>query len=95
MVAERKPLFNLGQVCATPGALAALEQAGQTPLEFIQQHVHGQWGLVCEEDRQANEDALRNNERLLSVYKTNLGVKLYVITEWDRSVTTLLCASEY
>lgn len=95
MVAERKPLFNLGQVCATPGALDALEKAGQTPLEFIQQHVHGQWGFVCEEDRQANEDALRNNDRLLSVYKTKLGVKLYCISEWDRSVTTLLCSSEY
>ena len=95
MVAERKPLFNLGQIVATPGALDALEQAGQTPLEFLTRHVRGDWGDVCEEDAEANEDALRNNERLLSVYKTKLGCKLYCITEWDRSVTSLICADEY
>lgn len=95
MVAERKPLFSLGQIVATPGALEALEQAGQTPLEFLTRHVRGDWGDVCEEDAEANEDALRNNERLLSIYKTKLGVKLYCISEWDRSLTTLLCVSEY
>lgn len=95
MVAERKPLFRLGQIVATTQCFAELQAAGQTPMEFIQQHATGQWGLVCEEDRQANEDALRNHERLLSVFKTKLGCKLYCITEWDRSVTTLLMASEY
>ena len=95
MVAERKPLFPLGQIVATTQCLNELEAAGKTPLEFIQQHATGQWGLVCEEDRQANEDAMRNNERLLSVFKTKLACKLYCITEWDRSVTTLLCSSEY
>ncbi|MEZ6142591.1 MAG: hypothetical protein R3B84_18680 [Zavarzinella sp.] len=95
MVAERKQLFPLGQVVATQQCVGELERSGETPLQFIQQHATGNWGLVCEEDRQANEDALRNNERLLSVYKTKLGVKLYCITEWDRSVTTLLCSHEY
>lgn len=95
MVAERKHRFPLGQIVATTQCLSELESSGQTPLEFIQQHANGQWGLVCEEDRQANEDALRDGDRLLSVYKTKLGTKLYCITEWDRSVTTLLCSSEY
>jgi len=95
MVAETKPLFSLGQIVATTQCLAEIEAAGQTPMEFIQQHATGQWGLVCEDDQQANEDALRSNERLLSVYKTKLGCKLYCITEWDRSVTTLLCSDEY
>jgi hypothetical protein len=95
MVAESKPLFPLGQIVVTTQCLAEIEAAGQTPMEFIQQHATGQWGLVCEDDQQANEDALRSNERLLSVYKTKLGGKLYCITEWDRSVTTLLCSDEY
>lgn len=95
MGAERKQRFPLGRIMATTQCLSELESSGQTPLEFIQQHATGQWGLVCEDDRQANEDALRDGERVLSVYKTKLGTKLYCITEWDRSVTTLLCSSEY
>lgn len=95
MINTSKPLFNLGQIVATPLSLSEIQKSGETPQDFIKQHSQGQWGLVCEEDRQANEDALRNGERLLSVYKTKLDVKLYVITEWDRSATTLLCSSEY
>ena len=92
---ERKPLFNLGQLVATPGALAALEKAGQGPLDFLSRHVHGDWGDLCEEDRRENQFSLEQGFRLLSSYRTLADVKLYVITEADRSVTTILLPEEY
>ena len=95
MFAERKPLFPLGQIVATPGALEALEKAGQTPLEFIQKHVRGDWGIVCEEDAEANEQSLKDGSRILSAYRTKLGEKLWVITEADRSSSVLLLPEEY
>jgi hypothetical protein len=57
-------------------------------------HLSGDWGDLCEEDRQANEDALKNGDRLLSAYGTR-GDKIWIITEWDRSVTTVLFPDEY
>ena len=92
--------FPLGRLLATPGALAALEEAGQTPLEFIARHARGDWGDVCADDKQANEDALVDGSRLLSSYKTSNGEKLWIITEaqddnGQRAATTCLLASEY
>jgi len=55
MIAKAQPTFSLGQVVTTPGALEALEKAGQTPTEFLQRHLRGDWGDVCAEDRQAIE----------------------------------------
>jgi len=92
---ERKPRFSLGQVVATPGALEALTESGQSPDEFLRRHVSGDWGDVCEEDQEANENALRYGERLLSSYRTSKGTKLWIITEADRSSTTLLLPDEY
>ena len=92
----QQPLFSLGQLIATPGALAALEKAGQTPLEFLARHVRGDWGELCEEDRNENQLSLERGFRLLSSYRTNAGdTKLWVITEADRSVTTILLPEEY
>ena len=91
----KKPLFPLGQVVATPGALTALEDAGQNPVEFLHRHVTGDWGNLDEHDRNENELALREGFRLLSAYQTNKGVRIWVITEWDRSVTTILLPEEY
>jgi len=88
-------LFGLGQIVATPGALLALEKAGQTPGEFLARHHSGDWGDLEEEDRQENTRSLEHGFRLLSAYKTVAGEKLWVITEADRSVTTLLLPSEY
>jgi hypothetical protein len=89
-------LFLLGQIVATPGALAALEKAGQTPLDFLSQHVRGDWGELDEHDRKENELSLKRGFRLLSSYRTGAGdVKVWVITETDRSVTTLLLPEEY
>jgi hypothetical protein len=87
--------FSLGRLLATPGALQALAESGQTPAHFLARHAGGDWGCVDEEDRRANDEALRDGARLLSVYKTLHGVRLYIITEADRSASTVLRADEY
>lgn len=92
---ERRPLFDLGQVVATPGALSALEEAVQAPVGLLARHITGDWGDLVDEDREANDQALREGSRLLSAYHLATGVKVWVITEWDRSVTTLLLPDEY
>ena len=92
----RKPVsFRLGQLVATPGALAALSEAGQSPLEFLSRHQQGDWGEVGKEDWDANDAALLEGTRLLSAYRTSKGVRIWIITEWDRSVTTILLPDEY
>ena len=90
-----RPLFPLGQIVATPGALRALQEAEQSPTEFIDRHVTGDWGELGDDDKQANEQALREDLRILSAYTTSAGVKLWVITEADRSATTMVLPSEY
>ena len=92
---ERKPLFDLGSLVSTPGALAALAKSGQTPLDFLSRHITGDWGDLEEEDRKENELSVKQGFRILSSYKTNAGQKVWVITEADRSVTTLLLPEEY
>jgi hypothetical protein len=92
---ERKALFDLGSLVSTPGALAALAKSGQTPLDFLSRHITGDWGDLEEEDRKENELSVKKGFRILSSYKTNAGQKVWVITEADRSVTTLLLPEEY
>ena len=92
---ERKPLFDLGQLVATPGALAALEKTGQNAMEFLSRHVSGDWGELPKEDKDENRLSLDKGFRLLSSYRTTAGDKLWVITEADRSITTLLLPEEY
>jgi len=90
---DKVPKFATGQIMATRNAfhtLPALEI-----LHALNRHILGDWGDLCEEDRQLNEDALASEGRLLSVYHTESGVKFYVITEWDRSVTTVLLPEDY
>ena len=95
MVRIAKPKFSLGKLVATPGVLEALAEAGHSPMDFVSRHVQGDWGECCEEDQQANEDALRSGERLFSVYRTSKGVKIWIITEADRSSTCVLLPEEY
>ena len=95
MIEIARPKFNLGKLVATPGAVEALGDAGQSPMEFISRHIVGDWGDCGSDDWQANEDALRNGERLLSVYRTAKNLKIWIITEADRSSTCLLLPSEY
>ena len=92
---KNRPLFPLGQVVATPGALEALSASGESAMKFIKRHVCGDWGEVGVEDCQTNVWAVANQARLLSAYKTQLGVKLWVITEADRSSTCVLLPDEY
>ena len=92
---QPRPLFPLGQIAATPGAIAALEQANQTAGEFLNRHVTGDFGEVDEGDRQRNEQAIKDGSRILSAYTTRNGIRFWVITESDRSVTTLLLPDEY
>ena len=88
--------FPLGQVVATPGALAAFEAAGERSINpFLRKHAQGDWGIVDAEDKQANDDALINEGRLLSAYNLKDNTKIWIITEWNRSVTTILLPSEY
>ena len=91
----RRVHFRLGQTVATPGALEALGQAGQLPFHFLARHARGDWGELCPADKRANDRALREGDRLLSAYKTLTGERLWVITEADRSATTILLPSEY
>ena len=95
MTAKAQARFALGQLVATPGALAALTEAGQSPQAFIARHVGGDWGECCDEDRLANDQALLHDERLLSVYRTAMNVKLWIITEADRSSTCILLPEDY
>jgi len=92
---SKQPAFELGQIVATPGALAALKKAGQQPGEFLTRHINRDWGDLDEEDRKENEYGLEHGFRLLSAYKTNAGDRLWLITEADRSVTTFLLPEEY
>ena len=95
MIAQHKPLFCLGQTVATPAAFEALLASCESPAVFLDRHVRGDWGELCEEDREANNQAVIHGERILSAYQTKQGVKLWVITEANRSVTTFLLPDEY
>ena len=95
MIEIATPKFSLGQLVATPGALTALSEAGHSALDFLSRHVRGDWGECCDEDWQVNENALRTGERLFSVYRTAKGVKIWIITESDRSSTCVLLPEEY
>jgi hypothetical protein len=88
-------LFRMGQIVATPGALRALERAGEAPQRFLERHVCGDWGDLDEEDRQENALSLEHSFRLLSAYQTTAGEKLWVITEANRTLTTILLPDEY
>lgn len=93
--------FPLGQIVATPGALEALLRNGSTGAEYLRRHATGDWGLVTEEDRQANHDALQSGARLMSAYLLPDETKIWVITDamidekGTRPATTLLLPEDY
>ena len=90
-----KILFPLGQVVSTPGALDALQAAGQDAWEFLRRHTSGDWGELDDADRRENETSLREGSRILSAYRLADGTKIWVITEADRSSTCILLPEEY
>ena len=87
--------FALGQTYVTPGAEEALMIAGQTGIEFLRRHMSNDRGELSDEDARENELSLKEGFRLLSAYRTAKGQKLWIITEADRSATTVLLPSEY
>jgi hypothetical protein len=89
------PRFELGAIRLTFGAKDVIEQALQEPDEFLRRHHAGDWGDMTATDKQANDSALVEDTRIFSAYHTILGVKLWVITEADRSATTVLLPEEY
>lgn len=88
-------IFNLGRVVATPNALGLLQQHGISPLTLLKRHVTGDWGDVLADDARANQHALKSGCRLLSSYRIATDATIWLITEADRSVTTLLLPSDY
>lgn len=95
MSKQTKPLFSLGQVLGTPGAFVAMKQAGQDPAELLARHLCGDWGDLDEEDKQENDLSVREGFRILSAYTLSTKVKVWLITEADRSATTFLLPEEY
>ena len=85
--------FSLGQVVITQGALHDLP--AEEVQESLLRHAEGDWGDVCKEDWAQNDEALENEARLMSSYRTKKGIRFWIITEWDRSVTTILLPLEY
>ena len=84
--------FSLGRVIATPGAFERIDN--ETMWAALDRHSHGDWGELCDEDRANNENALKVGARLMSVYSKDDEV-FWVITEADRSSTTVLLPDEY
>lgn len=88
-------LFNLGVIVCTPGAYQLIAINDVAPRDLLMRHLQGDWGCVCEEDKAANFEALRCDARVLSAYKIKDDEKVWIITEADRSSTTILLPSEY
>ena len=93
--------FRLGQIVLTQGAMAALSQPGTNWTQLLARHAHGDWGEVDQHDKQMNDDAIRDGNRILSGYKLfankpyGYGNQVWIITEADRSATTILLPDEY
>ena len=97
----KSPKFKLGKIVITPGAISSLAKSNQLPSDFLTQHQEGNWGEHKKFDKKQNELAISNEgnidlqQRVLSSYKTKLNEKIWIITEWDRSITTILLPDEY
>ena len=92
------PLFQTGQVVATPGALRMLQQSGVAPMTLVARHAFGDWGHLCNEDKEANDLAVAIGDRIFSSYEVGVGMseaKVWVITEADRASTCVLLPEEY
>ena len=89
-------LFDLGAIVGTPRAIDAMQQAGISARDLLKRHHQADWGTIDPEDQGQNEEALRMGGQLMSVYKLpRTGETIWIITEWDRSVTTLLLPEDY
>jgi len=96
MIAIPKKInLPLGKVVATPEALAVITKSGQSPAEFLDRHSKGDWGEVDGGDWELNDQAIEEGSRILSAYRTKTNVRIWIITEWNRSSTCLLLPEEY
>ena len=89
------PLFPLGEVVSTPGALEAMQAANVSPLALLRRHLTGDWGNLDKHDKQLNDLAIKDGTRIFSAYDITPTSKVWLITEADRSATTFLLPSEY
>ncbi len=89
------PKGEVSQIVGTPGAVNALIESKQNPFELLHRHVTGDWGDLDDEDKKENELSVKEGFRILSAYTLETDVKVWIITEWDRSVTTILLPGEY
>jgi hypothetical protein len=87
--------FPLGRLVATPGALEALDESMESFWPYVTRHGNGDWGEISQEDRAENELSLKEGFRLLSAYALKNGQRIWIITEADRSATTILMPEEY
>jgi hypothetical protein len=87
--------FSLGVILGTSTAVAALERNNQLPTPFLERHESGDWGEVSEEDKKENDLSVEEGFRILSAYSLEDGTKIWILTENDRSVTTLLLPDDY
>ncbi|MFC3532025.1 hypothetical protein ACFOLG_07485 [Vogesella facilis] len=90
-----RPRLPLGRLLATPAALSALQTVDVLIFALVNRHAFGDWGDVSDEDRQHNDLAAVAGERVLSSYSLPNGQKVWIITEWDRSITTVLLPEDY
>ncbi len=90
---KRRPSFDLGRIVITQNAMSQLDD--DALIEGLRRHAVGDWGDLCDEDREANDRALYDGTRLLSAYKSKAGLKYWIITEADRSATTILLPEDY
>ena len=91
-------LFKPGMVVSTPSAIQALERNGKSSMNLLTRHLAGDWGSLHPEDASAKRLSLKpenQDERIMSIHDLDDGTKLWIITEWDRSVTTFLLPEEY
>ena len=100
MTFVNNPKFKLGKIVATPNALRVLQKAGVRPATLLHRHQRGDYGDLCEEDKEINNTAISNEnnpemqQRVMSSYKVG-NESIWIISEWNREVTTLLCPSDY
>jgi hypothetical protein len=88
------PLFEMGRLVGTPGAIKFCDDNLIPMISLVRRHLRGDWGDLDADDKSANAKALNDGTRIISMYKWPQG-KIWIITEADRSVTTVLLPSEY
>lgn len=90
-----KKLFKLGKIVFTQGVATAFDDALESPTDYLLRHIQGDWGNLCEGDKEINNNAVKDGSRILSAYELSDNTAIWIITEGDRAITTFLLPSEY